>query len=80
MEFYDGLNWQTLAHSHASVQLDYEAIDLLDWAKTKRDEERRLQQLIEHNPAVKLAYEAVLKAEEQLQITTILSKDESTTS
>jgi hypothetical protein len=79
MEFYDGTGWQQLQQSQASVQLDSEAINLLDWVKEKRDEERRLKQLIETIPAVKIAYDAVLKAEEQLKITTILSKDESPT-
>jgi len=81
IEIFDGANWQQLGSSYATVGLDQEAVDLLDWAKAKRDEERQIEQLTKTNPAVKIAYEAVIKAQEQLQITTILSKDhEKTTS
>ena len=80
VEIYDGNGWIQLASAYATVGLDQEAVDLLDWAKAKRDEDRRIEKLIETNPSVKIAYEAVVKAQEQLQITTILSKDEKTTS
>ena len=80
LEVWDGNNWMTLQTTYATVQLDNEAISLLDWAKEKRAEEWKIQELIKTNPAVKIAYEQVLKAQEQLKITTILSKDESTTS
>ena len=80
VEIYDGNGWIQLASAYATVGLDQEAVDLLDWAKAKRDEERKIEKLIETNPSVKIAYEAVVKAQEQLQITTILSKDEKTTS
>jgi hypothetical protein len=81
IEIFDGANWQPLGSSYATVGLDQEAVEILDWAKAKRDEERQIKELIKTNPAVKIAYEAVIKAQEQLQITTILSKDhEKTTS
>jgi hypothetical protein len=80
IEIYDGNGWIQLSGAHATVGLDSEAVDLLDWAKAKREEERKIERLIETNPAAKIAYEAVVKAQEQLKITTILSKDEKTTS
>jgi len=80
VEVWDGNNWMTLQTSYATVQLDSEATSLLDWAKEKRDEEWKMQELIKTNPAVKIAYDNVLKAQEQLKITTILSTDEKTTS
>jgi len=80
VEVWDGNNWMTLQSSYATVQLDHEAISLLDWAKEKRDEEWKIKELIKTNPAVKIAYDNVLKTQEQLKITTILSTDEKTTS
>ena len=80
IEIYDGNSWIQLASAYATVGLDTEAVELLDWAKSKRDEELKVKKLIETNPAVKIAYDAVIKAQEQLKITTILSKDEKTTS
>ena len=80
IEIYDGNGWIQLSGAYATVGLDQEAVDLLDWAKAKREEERKIERLIETNPAVKIAYDALIKAQEQLKITTILSKDEKTTS
>ena len=80
VEVWDGNNWMTLQTSYATVQLDSEAIGLLDWAKEQRTEEWKIQELIKINPAVKIAYEQVLKAQAQLKTTIILSKDEQTTS
>jgi hypothetical protein len=76
IEIWDGNSWMTLQTSYATVQLNDEAISLLDWAKEKRGEELKIEELIKTNPAVKLAYDNVLKAQEQLKITTILSTDE----
>jgi len=80
IEIWDGNVWTTLQTSYATVELDHEAISLLDWAREKRAEEWKIKELIKTNPAVKLAYDNLLKAKEQLEIITILSKDEETTS
>jgi hypothetical protein len=80
LEVWDGNAWMTLQMPYATVELDHEAIGLLDWAKEKRAEEWKIKELIKTNPAVKLAYDNLLKAKEQLEIITILSKDEETTS
>jgi hypothetical protein len=75
IEIFDGTNWQQLGSSYATVGLDQEAVDLLDWVKSKRNEERKIEQLIKTNPAVKIAYEKVLKTQEELKITIILSEE-----
>ena len=36
IEIYDGSSWIQLATGHATVGLDAEAIELLDWAKAKK--------------------------------------------
>jgi hypothetical protein len=79
IEVYDGTMWQTLQSSHASVQLDSEAISILDWAKEKQRQEMELESLSLNHPAVKAAYENVKRAKEHLQTTIILSKDAQTT-
>ena len=80
MEVYDGTNWITLNTSSPMIGLTADAESLLDWAKEKRQQELEIEQLAKSNPAVKIAYNAFKKAEEQLQTTIILSKDEETTS
>jgi len=76
IEIYDGVSWQTLQSSYASIQLDEEAIRILDWARDKRREEMELESLSYDYPAVKAAHENVKRAKEQLKATIILSKNE----
>lgn len=57
MEVFDGNNWVVLNMGYASVGLTPEAEVLLDWAKQKRDEEFKLQSLIDKHPGLKEAYE-----------------------
>jgi hypothetical protein len=83
MEVWDGNTWMTLQSSYATVQLDEEAIRILDWAKKKMIEEEVLLSLPSDNPAVKIARQninrakqALKEAEDQLKITEILSQNE----
>jgi hypothetical protein len=75
IEVYDGTMWQPLQSSHASIQLDNEAIGILDWAREKRQQEMELESLSLNHPAVKAAYENVKRAKDQLKATIILSKE-----
>lgn len=79
IEIWDGNGWIMMQTGYASVQLNSEAEELLDWAKEKRRQEIEIERLAHNNRAVKIAYNAVKKAEEQLKITTILAKDEEQT-
>jgi hypothetical protein len=80
MEVYDGSNWIMINMDHASVGLNGEAESLLDWARTKRDEELAWKSLAEDNQAVKIALENLNKARQQLDITAKLARDYETTS
>ena len=80
IEIWNGNTWITMQSSYATVQLDVEAINLLEWVKEKQSEEFKIKELIKTNPAVKIAYDNALNAQEQLKITTILSTNEKTTS
>ena len=52
IEIYDGSSWIQLATGHATVGLDAEAIELLDWAKAKKQEEHRLKALAKQHPGI----------------------------
>ena len=81
MQVFTGSSWQTLSTSYATASLDQDILDILAWARKKRDAESEMQRLSETHPAIKLAVENLKKAQEQLEITTILSKEhEKTTS
>lgn len=68
MEVNDGNMWKQLGTSYATIALDAEAEGLLNWAKQERDKQRLREKRIQENPALKKAYEAILRAEENYDI------------
>lgn len=67
-QVFDGTAWIQLASSYATVSLDQETKDLLQWARTQRQLEQNRATLIENNPALENAYKAVLRAEANFDI------------
>jgi hypothetical protein len=67
-QVFDGSMWVQLASSYATVSLDQDTQDLLQWARTQRTLERNRATLIENNPALEKAYKAVLRAEQNFDI------------
>lgn len=57
LEVYDGSQWHQIYQNHANVSLSSEAVELLDWAKNKRIEERNLQNLMDQHPGLKDLHE-----------------------
>jgi hypothetical protein len=81
IEVYDGSIWRELTASYASVDLNYEAQNAIDWAHRKLKEEEEYKMLSEKHIAVKLALDNLERAKQQLDATIILSKEhEKTTS
>ena len=68
LQVFDGSAWVQMATSYATVSLDQETKDLLQWARTQRQLEQNRATLIENNPALENAYRAVLRAEQNFDI------------
>ena len=68
MQVFDGTSWMTMTTSYATVSLDAESQDLLQWARTQRTLELNRATLIKNNPALEKAYEAVKRAEANFDI------------
>lgn len=68
IEINDGSMWKQLDSSYAQIQLDPEAESILNWAKQERDRQRLREKRIQENPALKKAYEAILRAEENYEM------------
>jgi hypothetical protein len=68
MEVFNGSSWQVLSTSYATVSLDQEILDVIQWARTQRTLERNRAVLIENNPALEKAYKAILRAEQNFDI------------
>jgi hypothetical protein len=69
LEVYDGTYWAVISGYVAQVTLDSDTISVLEWAKSKKAEEEKLQKLIDNYPSVK-------HAKEQLDILINLVKEE----
>jgi hypothetical protein len=83
MQVFDGNSWQNIQSSYATVELNADTQQLLEWTRKKKLEEEFLLTLPSEHPSIKAAKENLNKAklevrrlEEQLKITEILSKDE----
>jgi len=68
MQVFDGSSWITMGASYATVRLDAEAEDLLQWARTQRQLELNRKTLIKNNPALQKAYESIQRAEANFDI------------
>jgi hypothetical protein len=68
MEVYDGSMWQRVVNSYASVGLNQQAIEILNWAGKKMMEEAKLEELAKDNPTIADALSKYKEAEEQLKV------------
>ena len=68
MEVFNNTGWQTIGTSYVTVGLEPEVQDLLQWARTQRTLEMNRKILIENNPALQKAYEAIQRAEANFDI------------
>jgi hypothetical protein len=68
LEVFNGTAWQSLPSSYATVSLDQDVLDIIQWARTQRQLEMNRATLIENNPALENAYRAVLRAEQNFDI------------
>jgi hypothetical protein len=83
IQVFNGSGWTNINASYATITLDTDLLDLLNWVRAKKAEEEVLISLPNDHPAVKLARQNVnrakqelARAKEQLKITEILSQDE----
>jgi len=75
LEVYDGSSWQELNMPHASVGLNAEAEQAIDWVRRQMKQEHRFGALARQHPAVADAMEAVEKAQEQVRIVAALVQE-----
>jgi hypothetical protein len=75
MEVFNGSSWLMLSTSYATVGLDQDTLDIIHWARKKRDQELEHERMAKEHPAVQYALTAVKRAEEQLVLIANLSKE-----
>jgi hypothetical protein len=80
IEVFNGSSWQMLSTSYATVTLDQDILDIVQWARKKRDEENEWYKLATTNESVRIALEQLEQAKTRLELTAILSREYETTS
>lgn len=75
LEVNDGNSWQTLSTTYATIELSPDAESLLDWARKERDRQRAREYAVKNNPALKKAYEAIRRAEENFDLLEAIAKE-----
>ena len=68
MQVFDGTAWMNLSTSYATVTLDQDILDIIQWARTQRQLELNRATLIKNNPALQKAQEAIERAEENFEL------------
>jgi hypothetical protein len=80
LEVFNGSSWQMIPSSYATVSMDQDVLDIVHWARKKRDEENEWYKLATTNESVRIALEQLEQAKTRLELTAILSREYETTS
>ena len=73
MQVYDGAAWLTV-RSSVNISLTGVAVEAIDWAMKKMEEEKEARAMAEQYPAVADAMGAVREAEQQLKMVVALCR------
>ena len=68
IEVFTGNHWQQVSSSYATVSLDQDTQDLLQWARAQRQMALNRMTIAQNNPALMKALEAVKRAEDNFDI------------
>jgi hypothetical protein len=77
IEVFNGSGWQQISSSYATVTLDQDIVDVIQWARKKRNEEQELKKLSEENVAIKDLLNQIDEKQQQIQmVATLIRKEE----
>ena len=68
MQVFDGTAWTTMSTSYATVTLDQDILDTIQWARTQRTMAMNRLTLAQNNPALMKALEKLKKAEDDFEL------------
>ena len=75
MQVFDGSTWINMSTSYATVSLDQDILDIIQWARTERNKKFEYERMAKEHPAVQNAIDSIKRAEEQLVLIVNLSKE-----
>jgi hypothetical protein len=76
MEVYDGASWLMLPINDVNISLSAEIIETLEWARSKRAQEKQLEELAKVNTTVKDLVNQLNEKQEQVRMVQILLEKE----
>jgi hypothetical protein len=68
LEVFNGTSWQQLPSSYATVSLDQDTQDLLQWARAQRTMALNRMHLAQNNPALMKVLTRIKKAEDDFEL------------
>ena len=68
IEVFTGAGWQIVNSSYATVSIDQEVLDVIQWARTQRTMAMNRLTLAQNNPALMNALEKLKKAEDDFEL------------
>ena len=68
LEVFTGTAWQQVPSSYATVSLDQEILDVIQWARAQRTMAMNRLTLAQNNPALMKALEKLKKAEDDFEL------------
>ena len=68
LEVFNGTSWQIISSSYATVSLDQEILDVIQWARTQRTMAMNRLALAQNNPALMKALVKLKKAEDDFEL------------
>jgi 23S rRNA maturation-related 3'-5' exoribonuclease YhaM len=72
LEVYDGSSWLPLQSSYPTIELDGVTVEVVQWARRRMEEEKRMLELARNHPTVADALAARERAEEAVRIAVAL--------
>jgi len=72
LEVYDGASWLPLQSSYPTIELDGMTVEVVQWARRRMEEEKRMLELARNHPTVADALAARERAEEAVRIAVAL--------
>lgn len=72
LEVYDGSSWLPLQSSYPTIELDGVTVEVVQWARRRMEEEKRMLELARNHPTVADALAAQQRAEEAVRIAVAL--------
>jgi len=76
MEVFTGNGWQQISTSYATVSLDQDILDIIQWARAQRTMALNRMTLAQNNPALMKALEAVKRAEDNFEFLSKFVEDD----